>query len=84
MIRTHPLSGRQSLYINPNRIDRIAGWSDAEAMPSWTSFMNSRSSRNFSTATNGAMAISSSWTTATRCTAPMRITTSINRGSCTV
>ena len=31
MIRTHPLSGRQSLYINPNRIDRIAGWSDAES-----------------------------------------------------
>ena len=32
MIRTHPLSGRQSLYINPNRIVRIAGWSD-ETMP---------------------------------------------------
>ena len=31
MIRTHTLSGRQSLYINPNRIDRIAGWSDAES-----------------------------------------------------
>ena len=31
MIRTHPLNGRQSLYINPNRIDRIAGWSDAES-----------------------------------------------------
>ena len=31
MIRTHTLSGRQSSYINPNRIDRIAGWSDAES-----------------------------------------------------
>jgi len=31
MIRTHPLSGRQSLYINPNRIDRIAGWNDADS-----------------------------------------------------
>ena len=30
MIRTHPLSGRMSLYINPNRIDHILGW-DEEA-----------------------------------------------------
>ncbi len=29
LIRTHPATGRQSLYINPNRIDRIVGWDDA-------------------------------------------------------
>ncbi|PPR61512.1 MAG: Alpha-ketoglutarate-dependent taurine dioxygenase [Alphaproteobacteria bacterium MarineAlpha4_Bin2] len=31
LIRTHPLSGRQSLYINPNRIDRILGWGEEES-----------------------------------------------------
>lgn len=31
LIRTHPLSGRKSLYINPNRIERIAGWSDEDS-----------------------------------------------------
>lgn len=31
LIRTHPVSGRLSLYINPNRIERILGWSDQES-----------------------------------------------------
>ncbi|NKB59640.1 MAG: hypothetical protein GKS00_25255 [Alphaproteobacteria bacterium] len=31
LIRTHPQSGRQSLYINPNRIDHIVGWNDADS-----------------------------------------------------
>jgi taurine dioxygenase len=31
LIRTHPKSGRQSLYINPNRIDHIVGWNEAES-----------------------------------------------------
>jgi len=31
LIRTHPESGRQSLYINPNRIDHILGWSEADS-----------------------------------------------------
>ena len=31
LIRTHPITGRQSLYINPNRIERILGWSDQES-----------------------------------------------------
>lgn len=31
LIRTHPKSGRQSLYINPNRIDHIAGWNEADS-----------------------------------------------------
>jgi len=31
LIRTHPQSGRQSLYINPNRIDHILGWDEAES-----------------------------------------------------
>ncbi|MBH69183.1 MAG: hypothetical protein CMM58_12575 [Rhodospirillaceae bacterium] len=31
LIRTHPLSGRRSLYINPNRIDRILGWGEQES-----------------------------------------------------
>ena len=31
IIRTHPLSGRESLYINPNRIDRILGWSEEDS-----------------------------------------------------
>mgnify|MGYP002635345262 CR=1 FL=1 len=29
LVRTHPVSRRQSLYINPNRIDRILGWDEA-------------------------------------------------------
>ncbi len=31
LIRTHPVTGRQALYINPNRIDRILGWGEAES-----------------------------------------------------
>lgn len=31
LIRTHPVGGRQALYINPNRIDHILGWSDADS-----------------------------------------------------
>ena len=31
LIRTHPKSGRQSLYINPNRIDHILGWNEADS-----------------------------------------------------
>jgi|TARA_A100001037_G_scaffold302580_2_gene334519 taurine dioxygenase len=31
LIRTHPVSRRQSLYINPNRIERILGWSNEES-----------------------------------------------------
>ncbi len=31
LIRTHPKRGRQSLYINPNRIDHIVGWNEAES-----------------------------------------------------
>lgn len=31
LIRTHPQSGRQSLYINPNRIDHIVGWNEADS-----------------------------------------------------
>ena len=31
LIRTHPKSGQQSLYINPNRIDHIEGWDEAES-----------------------------------------------------
>lgn len=31
LIRTHPLSGRQSLYINPNRIDHILNWDETES-----------------------------------------------------
>ena len=31
LIRTHPLSGRRSLFINPNRIDRILGWGEEES-----------------------------------------------------
>ena len=31
LIRTHPLSGEKSLYINPNRIDHIAGFDDFES-----------------------------------------------------
>ncbi len=31
LIRTHPKSGRQALYINPNRIDHIVGWSEADS-----------------------------------------------------
>ncbi|MGZ0189738.1 MAG: TauD/TfdA dioxygenase family protein, partial [Alphaproteobacteria bacterium] len=30
-IRTHPGSGRQSLYINPNRIDHIQGWTELDS-----------------------------------------------------
>lgn len=29
LVRTHPISKRQSLYINPNRIDHVQGWDDA-------------------------------------------------------
>ena len=31
LIRTHPVSGEKSLYINPNRIDHIAGFDDFES-----------------------------------------------------
>ena len=31
LIRTHPESGRQALYINPNRIERIDGMDEAES-----------------------------------------------------
>ena len=31
LIRTHPISGEKSLYINPNRIDHIAGFDDFES-----------------------------------------------------
>ncbi len=31
LIRTHPKSAKQSLYINPNRIDHILGWTEAES-----------------------------------------------------
>lgn len=31
LIRTHPKSRRQSLYINPNRIDHILGWNEADS-----------------------------------------------------
>ena len=31
LIRTHPVSRRPSLYINPNRIERILGWSNEES-----------------------------------------------------
>ena len=31
LIRTHPVSRRQSLYINPNRIERILGWTNEES-----------------------------------------------------
>tara|TARA_B100000459_G_scaffold46790_1_gene24394 strand:+ start:176 stop:451 length:276 start_codon:yes stop_codon:yes gene_type:complete len=31
LIRTRPLTGRKSFYINPNRIERILGWSDQES-----------------------------------------------------
>ena len=31
LVRTHPESGRQALYINPNRIERIAGMDEAES-----------------------------------------------------
>lgn len=33
LVRTHPESGRKSLYINPIRIDRLVGMADAEALP---------------------------------------------------
>ena len=31
LIRIHPVSGKKSLYINPNRIDHIAGFDDFES-----------------------------------------------------
>lgn len=31
LVRTHPKSGRQSLYINPNRIDHILGWNEEDS-----------------------------------------------------
>lgn len=31
LIRTHPKSGRQSLYINPNRIDHIVDWNEVDS-----------------------------------------------------
>ena len=31
LIRTHPKSGMQSLYINPNRIDHILGWNEVDS-----------------------------------------------------
>lgn len=33
LVRVHPETGRQSLYINPIRIDSIIGMDDAEALP---------------------------------------------------
>jgi taurine dioxygenase len=31
LIRTHPISGEKSLYINPNRIDHISGFNEQES-----------------------------------------------------
>lgn len=31
LVRRHPWTGRLALYVNPNRIDRIAGWGAAES-----------------------------------------------------
>ena len=31
LIRTHPMSGEKSLYINPNRIDHIAGFNNSDS-----------------------------------------------------
>ncbi|MFY0611186.1 MAG: TauD/TfdA family dioxygenase [Hyphomicrobiaceae bacterium] len=33
LVRTHPETGRKSLYLNPVRIESIIGMSDAEALP---------------------------------------------------
>lgn len=33
LVRTHPVSGRKAIYINPIRIEEIIGLSEAEALP---------------------------------------------------
>ena len=56
LVRTHPESGRRSIYLNPIRTEGIVGMEESDALACWMSCCRTRRSRNTSIATNGSKA----------------------------
>jgi taurine dioxygenase len=47
LVRTHPISGRKAIYINPIRIEEIIGMGNAEALPLLDELMEHATQRKF-------------------------------------
>ena len=81
LVRTHPETGRKALYINPNRIDRIADLALNEGDALLDALIEHATQPAFVTSTRGSRTTSWSGTIAARCTG-LRPTRATTRAAC--